>query len=91
MKKLFVLVLLLLLGAGVGAGTAYGVAQVMGPPPKVDHHAAPAPEVDTVFVPTGAVLVPVVTGDGVLSGYASFEVQLEVEEERSADVAATGW
>ncbi|MBB6124307.1 hypothetical protein [Sphingobium subterraneum] len=88
MKKLLVLILLLVLGAGIGAGAAYGLARVMAPPPAAASHAAKPADVETVFVSAGTILVPIVTGDGSLSGYANFDVQLEVEEEKSAEVTA---
>lgn len=74
MKKLLALLVLLALGLGLGAGAAYGVAQLLGPPPP---KSAP-PQEATAFVSAGSLLAPIVAGDGKLSGYATFDVQLEV-------------
>tara|TARA_B110001454_G_C12661911_1_gene409860 strand:- start:667 stop:1101 length:435 start_codon:yes stop_codon:yes gene_type:complete len=82
MKRLIVLLVLLSVGLGLGAGAAYGVAQFMGsPPPKMA-----APETETVFVSAGTLLAPIVAADGRLSGYATFEVQLEVAASHEAEV-----
>ena len=70
-------------GLGAGGGTAYGMAKYLGLKPS---HAAAASEVDTVFVPTGPILAPLVFPDGRLSGYASFQVQLEVETDRGEEI-----
>lgn len=87
MKKLLTLLMVLLLGLGVGGGAAYGLALVLGPPPAPDAHIEHK-KVETAFVPTGALVAPIVTGDGNLSGYASFEMQLEVAEADEAEVTA---
>lgn len=87
MKKLLTLLIVLLLGLGVGGGAAYGLSMVLGPPPTPDAHVEKK-KVETAFVPTGALVVPIVTGDGNLSGYASFEMQLEVAEADEAEVTA---
>ncbi|MBP6030894.1 MAG: hypothetical protein KA533_05640 [Sphingobium sp.] len=84
MKKLLLLLILLLLGLSAGAGAAYGIARWLGPPPP---KAATKPtEADTLFVPGGTILAPIVASDGRLSGYANFEVQLEVMADREAEV-----
>ncbi|RXR28375.1 hypothetical protein [Sphingobium fluviale] len=82
MKKLLTLILLLALGLGLGGGAAYGVAQLLGPPPP---KAAP-PKAETVFISAGTLLAPIVATDGRLSGYANFEVQLEVSADKQAEV-----
>ncbi len=82
MKKLLVLLVLLATGLGIGAGAAYGVAQLLGPPPP---KSAPAEEA-MVFVSAGTLLAPIVAGDGRLSGYATFDVQLEVPVANEAEV-----
>jgi hypothetical protein len=69
-------------GLGAGCGTAYATALWLGK----SHDKAPA-EVDTVFVPTGPVMAPLVFPDGRLSGYVSFQVQLEVETDRGEEIA----
>ncbi len=76
---------LLLAGLGVGGGTALAVHWLLPPPTapatvtgrKVD-------AVGTSFTPTGKILTPLVFADGRLSGYVSFEVELETLD---ADVA----
>jgi hypothetical protein len=71
-------------GLGAGGGTAYAMAKYLGLKPA--HAAAAAAEVDTVFVPTGPILAPLVFPDGRLAGYASFQVQLEVETDRGEEI-----
>jgi hypothetical protein len=90
MKKILTLLILLLLGIGIGGGAAYGVGMVMGPPPVEDTHAkeAKAEHVETAFIPTGALTLPIVTNEGDLTGYGVFELQLEVTEEGEAEVAS---
>lgn len=85
MKKLLVLLVLLILGLGVGGGAAFGIAQYLGPPPEHVEHAEKA---ETLFVSAGTILAPIVTADGRLSGYANFDVQLEVTVEKEAEVTA---
>lgn len=77
MKKLLTLLIVLLLGLGAGAGAAYGVGMVLGPPPPKSAKPKVA-VVETGFVPAAGIVAPIVTVDGNLSGYASFDVQLEV-------------
>jgi len=82
MKPALLFPILLLTGLGVGGGAAYGV-RVLIPASPAD--AEPKHEaLETVFTPTGKILAPLVFADGRLSGYVSFEVQLETTE---ADVA----
>jgi hypothetical protein len=73
----------LLGGLAAGGGTAYATAQFLG----LKHDKAPA-EIDTVFVPTGPIMAPLVFPDGRLAGYVSFQVQLEVETDRGEEIAA---
>jgi hypothetical protein len=82
MNKLLVLLVLLVLGIGLGAGAAFGVAQFLGPPPAK----APPPKAETAFISAGILLAPIVAQDGRLSGYANFEVQLEVTADKQAEV-----
>lgn len=81
MKRIFRIVLLLVLGLAVGGGAAFGVRMIMGPPQT--HETA-----ERAFVPTGPVLAPLVLEDGQLSGYVSFEIQLEVPADEAEFVAA---
>lgn len=82
MKRLLALIFLLALGLGLGGGAAYGVAQLLGPPPPK----AVPPKAETAFISAGTLLAPIVTADGRLSGYANFEVQLEVAVDKQAAV-----
>ena len=79
MKKLALL--LLILGLAVGGGAAFAAGMVLGPP-------QPREAADSAFVPTGPLLAPLVFEDGRLSGYVSFEIQLEVPTDRAEYVAA---
>lgn len=83
MKPLLLFPILLLAGLGVGGGAAYGVHLFL-PPAPTDAAAHPPEATETVFTPTGKILAPLVSADGRLSGYVSFEVELETTE---ADVA----
>lgn len=85
MKAAFLIPLLLVAGVGLGGGTAFGVHQLLPSPAA----AATAPvKAAPVFVPTGKILAPLVSTTGRLSGYVSFEVQLETEESDAAFVTA---
>lgn len=81
MKRLFRLLSLLILGLAVGGGAAFAAGMVLGPP-------QPREAADSAFVPTGPLLAPLVFEDGRLSGYVSFEIQLEVPNDRAEYVAA---
>ena len=85
-KMRALLPLLLLVGGGAaGAAGGYGAMTLLGPPSaKPVEKKAEA----TIFVPAGSILAPIVAADGHLSGYATFEVQLEVTESGQADVTA---
>jgi hypothetical protein len=71
MNKLLGAALALVLGVGVGGCSAYAVGYIWD-----NHEQWAAPKVE--FVPMGAVMAPLVFEDGRLSGYASFEIELEV-------------
>lgn len=71
MKKLLGGVVALILGVGVGGASAYGVGLIRPEDGR-------AVVTKTEFVPTGTMLAPLIFPDGRLSGYVSFEVQLEV-------------
>ena len=66
--------LVLVAGLGVGGGAAFGVQRLM---PASTAAPAPKAETETGFVPTGKILAPLVSSTGRLTGYVSFEVQLE--------------
>lgn len=71
--------LLLILGLGTGGAGALATGFVMA-----DRQAQA--EKDTMFVPTGAILAPLVFADGRLSGYVSFEAQLEVPSDQGESI-----
>ncbi len=81
MKKLLFLIVALLAGLAAGGGTAYAMVKMLGigGPPKQEAKAEEKEE-PAKFVPTGKILVPLVFADGRLAGYASMDVQLEVDE-----------
>ena len=81
MKKLLGATLALILGAGVGGGSAWGVGLLR-------QNAGAAGAVKTEFVETGAMMAPLVFPDGRLSGYVSFQVQLEVPQGEGEAVKA---
>lgn len=88
MRKLISLVLILLLGLAVGGGAAFATALLTGPRSSAVHTAhAAAPRAPT-FVPAGKILAPLVFSDGRLSGYVSFEFQLEVKDDKVEFVTA---
>ncbi|WP_337459581.1 hypothetical protein [Sphingomonas elodea] len=78
------LIVALIAGLAAGGGTAYAMVKMLGigGGPHVE---AKKEEKETPgkFVPTGKVLVPLVFADGRLAGYASIDVQLEVEEAKA--------
>lgn len=71
---------LLILGLAVGGGGAYAATMLLDPPK--------APVADSAFVATGPVLAPLVLENGRLSGYVSFEIQLEVPSDKVDFVTA---
>lgn len=79
MKTALLLPILLVAGVGVGGGAAFGLRQLL-PAPAAAQQKAARPKIETAFVPTGKILAPLVSSDGRLAGYVSFEVQLETEE-----------
>ncbi|WP_375195273.1 hypothetical protein [Sphingobium sp.] len=81
MKKLLGAMLALTLGVGVGGASAYVVALVHPPSGHM-------PVKRTEFVQTGAIMAPLTFPDGRLSGYVSFEVQLEVPAGEGESVKA---
>jgi hypothetical protein len=76
MKKMAAIGVLLVLGLGVGGGASLATDALMA------ERQARA-EQKLVFVPTGTILAPLVFPDGRLSGYVSFEAQIEVPSDRS--------
>jgi hypothetical protein len=90
LKKILFALLLLVAGVGIGGGAAFGVGKLLGPPPDPPEKGAhaPAEAIETEFIPAGTLLAPIVAEDGNLSGYANFEVQLEVPAGTGADITA---
>jgi len=82
-KKLLFLVVALIAGLAAGGGTAYAMVKMLGSGAPKQEAAAVEKEAPAKFVPTGKVLVPLVFADGHLAGYASMEVQLEVDEAKA--------
>lgn len=90
MKKILLPLILLIAGLAVGGGAAFATSLLVGPKqakPAAAGHGA-EDEGEPAFVPTGKVLAPLVFADGRLSGYVSFEIQLEVPADQSATVTA---
>lgn len=81
MKKLMGGLIALVLGSGVGGAGAYGAA-FFGTAANASASRA------TEYVPTGTVLAPLTFADGRLSGYVSFEVQIEVPRGEGEDAKA---
>jgi hypothetical protein len=79
MNKSLGAALALVLGVGVGGASAYGVGLIF---PQN------ATENQTEFVKTDVMMAPLVFPDGRLSGYVSFEVQLEVPRGEEATIKA---
>src|SRR4051794_7079112 len=86
MKRIVLPLLVLAAGLSVGGGAAYAVTRIIAMPAG---SATPVPTAaETNFVPVSKILAPLVTADGRLSGYVTFEVALEVPAERAADITA---
>ncbi|UYY78801.1 hypothetical protein [Sphingomonas sp. R1] len=85
MKKMLFLIVALIAGLGAGGGTAYAMVKMLGIGGGAPQQEAKKEEKEEAgkFVPTGKVLVPLVFADGRLAGYASMDVQLEVEEAKA--------
>lgn len=75
MKKILLPLAVLIAGVGVGGGAAFGTGLLVGPRAPAS---AAAKEGPTGFVPATKITVPLVTADGRLSGYNSFDVALQV-------------
>ncbi|WP_404479612.1 hypothetical protein [Novosphingobium sp. BL-52-GroH] len=84
-KRIAIGLAAVLAGLGIGGAGAWGAAHFL--PQLVGAHARPAP-VETEFVPVGEVLAPLVSADGRLSGYVTFECQLEVPKGSGEQVGA---
>lgn len=84
MKRSIALPLIGLAGCTLGVASAWTAAQFL---PNAHQQAVNAPA-DLTFVPAGKVLVPLVTGEGRLSGYAEIDFQIEVAADRKAEITA---
>lgn len=73
-------------GLGVGGAGAWGVLHFA--PQLVTGHAKKPGKGPTEFVPPVEVLAPLVFADGRLSGYETFEIQLEVPRGTTEEVGA---
>ena len=81
MKKILIPALVLVAGIGLGGGAAYGTTMLVGEGPAT-RAPDPRPDEETSFVPVTKVIAPLVMSDGRLSGYVSFDLQLEVTADR---------
>jgi hypothetical protein len=82
-KKILIPLLMVIGGIVFGAGGGYAAMLFLKPQ---SGHAKTAAPVVTAFVPAGKILAPIVASDGKLSGYANFDVSLEVPADKSAEV-----
>lgn len=86
MKKILIPALLVVAGGGVGGAAAYATTYLLGAPaPAADGRMSDA---GFSFIPAGKILAPLVGADGRLTGYVSFELQLEVPAGDATMVAA---
>jgi len=87
MKKILFSVIVLLAGLGLGGGAALGTLMILGPrPAHAETKAAEAQDEAAAFVPVDKLLAPLVTADGRLTGYVQFQFDLEVAEDKTAEV-----
>ncbi|GGZ00338.1 hypothetical protein ACFSTD_03670 [Novosphingobium colocasiae] len=85
-KRIGIGLVTVIAGLGVGAAGAWGVLH-SAPQYLTGRPAKPRP-VATEFVPPVEVLAPLVLADGRLTGYAKFEIQLEVAQGTTEEVGA---
>ncbi|MDR6853476.1 hypothetical protein J2Y54_002996 [Sphingomonas sp. BE123] len=88
MKKILFPLILLITGAAIGAGGGYATTLFLAPPAGATGKPEPAEEEPGTFVTVPQMTAPLVLKDGKLSGYAKFEIQLEVSESDAAAVTA---
>lgn len=84
MKRALFLVMVLLLGVMVGGGAGYGAVLLFAKPG--DAPVAPPPAPKRSFVSSTKILAPLVFLDGRLAGYVTFDIALEVPEDKAAEV-----
>ncbi len=79
MRKILFLLEVPLLGLGVGAAGAFATQLAL------DMRENTARQ-NSVLVPTGTILAPLVFPDGRLAGYVNFEAQVEIQSDHFDDV-----
>ena len=86
-KKIIMPIALLVGGVGTGSGAAYATGMFFGP---AEANAESAKEDEpTALVEVDDVMAPLVLPDGQrLAGYVSFQIALQVPEEKAEEVAA---
>ena len=82
MRKFLLLLCVSIAGLGIGGGAAWGTSMLLGPAQPSDSFG------EASFVPAGKVLAPLVFADGRLSGYVSFNLELEVRADQAESVQA---
>jgi|TARA_R100000049_G_C1954064_1_gene105084 hypothetical protein len=86
-KKMIMPIVLLAGGAGIGSGAAYATSMLLGPDDPAS--ASSAEEKPTTLVEVDDVMAPLVLPDGQrLAGYVSFQIALQVPEDKAEDVTA---
>ena len=89
MKKILFPIVLLITGGAIGAGSGYATNFFLGTPAgATTAKPEPVEEEQGTFVALPPMTAPLVLKDGKLSGYAAFEVQLEVSESDADAVTA---
>lgn len=89
MKKILFPMVLLITGGAIGAGSGYATNFFLGTPAgATTAKPEPVEEEPGKFVAMPVMTAPLVLKDGKLSGYAAFEIQLEVDESEADLVAA---
>ncbi len=89
MKKILFPIVLLITGGAIGAGSGYATNFFLGTPAgATTAKPEPVEEEPGKFVSLPTMTAPLVLKDGKLSGYAAFEIQLEVDESEVDAVTA---
>lgn len=84
MKRMILLAGVMTVGMALGGTTAYGAGKLLAGKPLINWSSG-RPD---AFVPTGAIVAPLVAEDGHLLGYMSFEAQLQVPADQADHVKA---
>ncbi|MEL7790494.1 hypothetical protein AAG610_15215 [Citromicrobium bathyomarinum] len=86
-KKMVMPIVLLAGGAGIGSGAAYATTMLLGPGGSASERSAE--DEPTTLVEVDDVMAPLVLPDGQrLAGYVSFQIALQVPEDKAEDVTA---